>query len=298
MAERTSKLCSLSELVARIPDGARVAFGGFAVYQKPMAIVREIVRQHKKELTIVGTVHSMDADMLIGAGCVKRIETSYVGMEKYGLAPNFRRAVQQGRIQVVHYPEMLAWDRFRADREGWPFWPCYCLGGCEGILENSEIKEYRCPVTGKQAWALPAAKPDVVIVHAYQGDCYGNLRLQPHSMLPQAMDVEMARSCSCVLATIEELIAHDELCKTPHLNQIPAMRTTAICAAPYGSHPLSTLLKKREDAQHMRLYIEAAKNDESFAGYLDKYIYGTRDEAQYLALIGQAHLEALKEETV
>ena len=127
MAERTSKLCTLSELVSRIPDGSRVAFGGFAVYQKPMAAVRELIRQGKKHLTIVGTVHSLDVDMLVGAGCVDCVETSYVGLERYGLAPNFRRAVQDGRIKLVSYPEMLAWERLRADREGWPFWPCLSL---------------------------------------------------------------------------------------------------------------------------------------------------------------------------
>ena len=296
MQERTSKLCSLSALAAQVPDGARVAIGGFAVYQKPMAIVRELIRQRKKGLTIVGTVHSLDADMLIGAGCVERIETSYVGLEKYGLAPNFRRAVQRGTIRLVHYPEMLAWDRFRADREGWPFWPCYSLGGCEGILDNPEIIEYRCPVSGRRAWALPAARPDVVLLHAYQGDCYGNLRLQPHSMLPQAMDVEMARSCGCVLATVEELLTTEELCRQPQYNQIPALRMTAVCVAPHGSHPLSTLSKTREDEPHIRLYTEAAKSEEGFRAYLERYVYGAEDEAQYLTLIGQAQLAALKED--
>lgn len=295
MAERASKLCALSELVSRIPDGARLAIGGFAVYQKPMAAVREIVRQRKKNLTIVGTVHSMDVDMLVGAGCVARVETSYVGMEKYGLAPNFRRAVQSGAVTVVHYPEMLAWDRFRADREGWPYWPSYSLGGCDGVLNNPEIVEYRCPVSGRRVWALPAARPDAVLIHAYQGDCYGNIRLQPHSMLPQAMDVEMARSCGTVLATVEELVEHEAMKATPHLNLIPAMRTTAICAAPFGSHPLSTLLKRKEDETHMREYMAASKTEDGFRAYLDKYVYHCKDEAEYLALVETAYPEQLEE---
>lgn len=295
MPERASKLCSLSELVARIPDGARLTIGGFAVYQKPMAAVREIARQRKRGLTIVGTVHSMDVDLLVGAGCVDRVETSYVGLEKYGLAPNFRRAVQSGRVKVVHYPEMLAWDRFRADREGWPFWPCYSLGGCEGVLENPEITEYKCPVTNRRAWAIPAARPDVVLIHAYETDRYGNLRLQPHSMLPQAMDVEMARACGTVLATAEACVAHEQICQTPHLIQIPAMKTSAVAVVPSGSHPLSTLLAAREDEAHMRLYAEAAKTDEGFASYMARYVYGTADEAQYQALIGAERLAELRE---
>lgn len=296
MAERTSKLCTLSELVSRIPDGSRVAFGGFAVYQKPMSAVRELIRQGKKHLTIVGTVHSLDVDMLVGAGCVDRVETSYVGLERYGLAPNFRRAVQEGRIELVSYPEMLAWDRFRADREGWPFWPCYSLGGNDAILGNPDIKEYTCPVTGRRAWALPAAKPDVVVIHGYQGDKYGNVRLQGHSMLPQAMDVEMARSCSTVLVTLEELIDNAEIRKTPELTQIPAMRVSGVTPVVHGSHPLSTLLKCREDEAHMRLYAEAAKTPEGFREYLDRYVYSTADEQQYRQVIGEEQLAGLEEE--
>lgn len=295
MAERESKVCTLTQLVGRIPDGARVAFGGFAVYQKPMAIVREMVRQKKRDLTIVGTVHSMDADLLIGAGCVKRIETSYVGLEKYGLAPNYRRAVQTGTVQAVYYPEMLAWDRFRADREGWPFWPCYSLGGCECVLENKDVLEYRCPMTGKRAWALPAASPDVVVIHGYKGDRYGNLQLQPHSMLPQSMDVEMARSSLNLLASVETLAAPGEIGHQPQLTMIPAFRTKALAVVPHGSHPLSTLSMMREDEAHIQLYVEAAKTPETFARYLEAYLYGTKDEAEYQEKIGLDRLAELEE---
>ncbi len=296
MAERKSKLCSVSDLAEQIPDGARVAFGGFAVYQKPMAVVREIARQRKRHLTIVGTVHSMDADMLIGAGCVDRIETSYVGLEKYGLAPNYRRAVQNGKVTVAHYPEMLAWDRFRADREGWPYWPCYSLGGCEGVLETLDIIEYHCPVSGRRVWALPAAQPDVVVIHGYRGDCYGNIQLQQHSMLPQSMDVEIARACGTVLASVENLVKNDAVRQEPQFTLIPAFKTQAVAYAPFGSHPLSTLSAVREDELHFSIYVEAAKSEETFRAYLEKYVYGTKDEEEYGQLIGSERLLELKED--
>ena len=212
------------------------------------------------------------------------------------MATAYKAEVQDGRIKLVSYPEMLAWDRFRADREGWPFWPCYSLGGNDVILNNPDIKEYTCPVTGRRAWALPAAKPDVVVIHGYQGDKYGNVRLQGHSMLPQAMDVEMARSCSTVLVTLEELIDHAEIRKTPELTQIPAMRVSGVTPVAHGSHPLSTLLKCREDEAHMRLYAEAAKTPEGFREYLDRYVYSTADEQQYRQVICEEQLAGLEEE--
>lgn len=292
--ERTSKLCSLEEAATFIEDGDRIAFGGFAIYQKPMAMVQELIRAEKKDLTIVGCVHSIEADILIGAGCVSAIETSYVGLEKYGLAQNYRRYVQQGRIKVVHYPEMLAWDRFRADREGMPFWPVYFLGGSDIVKYNPEIIPFTCPTTGKQAWAVPAAKPDVVVIHAYRGDKYGNVQLQPRSMLPQYLDVDMARSCRKVIVTVSELVDTEEIKKSPHLTLIPSFRTTAICHVPRGSHPTATVSVAEEDAAHLQMYVEASKSEELFNEYLNKYIRGTKNFEEYCSLIGVSQLEDLE----
>ena len=83
---RRSKLASLTEAAALVEDGMRVALGGFAIYQHPMALVRELIRQGRRDLTVVGVANGIEVDMLAGAGCLGRVETSYVGLEKYGLA--------------------------------------------------------------------------------------------------------------------------------------------------------------------------------------------------------------------
>lgn len=292
--ERTVKLCSLEDAVSAIPEGARIAFGGFAVYQKPMAAAQQIIRAGIKNLTIVGCVNSIEADMLIGAGCVAAIETSYVGLEKYGLAQNYRRALQSGKLKVVHYPEMLAWDRFRADREGMPFWPVYFLGGNDVARDNPQIVPFTCPVTGKQAWAVPAAKPDVVVIHAWRGDKYGNIQIQERSMLPQYLNVDMARSCKNLIVTVEELADTEEIKKSPHLTLIPAFRTAAVCHVPLGSHPTPTLSCTEEDAAHYEAYVNASADEEAFEAYLDKYIRGTKDFAEYLSLIGEPRSKTLE----
>lgn len=292
--ERTEKLCSLEQAVSLINDGDRIAFGGFAVYQKPMAAVQQIIRAGKKDLTIVGCVHSIEADMLIGAGCVSTIETSYVGLEKYGLAANYRRALQEGRIRVVHYPEMLAWDRFRADREGMPFWPVYFLGGNDVARDNPDIKSFTCPITGKQAWAIPAAKPDVVVIHAWRADKYGNVQIQERSMLPQYLNVDMARACRNLIVTVEEIVDTEVIKQSPQLTLIPAFRTAAVCLVPHGSHPTATVACTEEDGDHFEAYVAASDSSEHFDAYLDEYIRGTRDFSAYLEKIGETHLKELE----
>ena len=292
--ERTEKLCTLDQAVSLIHDGDRIAFGGFAVYQKPMAAVQQIIRAGKRNLTIVGCVHSIEADMLIGAGCVSTIETSYVGLEKYGLAMNYRRALQEGRIRVVHYPEMLAWDRFRADREGMPFWPVYFLGGNDVARDNPEIKTFTCPITGKQAWAVPAAKPDAVVIHAWRADKYGNVQIQERSMLPQYLNVDMACACRNLIVTVEEIVDTEVIKQSPQLTLIPAFRTAAVCLVPHGSHPTATVACTEEDGSHFETYVAASDSSEHFDAYLDEYIRGTKDFSAYLEKIGKAHLKELE----
>src|SRR5690606_12611501 len=114
--ERRSKVVSLQQAAGLVADGMRIGLGGFAIYQRPMAFVRELIRQRRKDLTVVGVTNSIEADMLIAAGTCSRLETSYMGFEKFGLAPAFRRACEKHGFDAVDYPELLAWDRFRADQ--------------------------------------------------------------------------------------------------------------------------------------------------------------------------------------
>lgn len=295
MPKRKEKLCSLKEAVKLIPDGARIAFGGFAVYQKPMAAVHEIIRAGKKELTIVGSVNSLDVDMLAGAGALKRVETSYVGLEAFGLAPNYRRAVQQGEIEVVHYSEMMAWDRFRANWDGLPYWPAYYLGGSDLARLNPEIIPYVCPVTGKDAWAVPPANPDVVILHAKAADKYGNVVIADRHLYPQSMDVTMSHAGGRLMITAEEIRDTESLKKQPHLTYIPSYKVQCVIHVPFGSHPTPTLLSTRMDREHFGVYAKAAQSPEAFQEYLDKYIRGTENFKEYLLLTGAREGE-LKEE--
>ncbi|MHB1315955.1 MAG: CoA transferase subunit A [Christensenellales bacterium] len=286
MGERTVKLCTLEEAAKYVEDGMRLAIGGFAVYQKPMAMVHALIRAKRRNLTLVGACHSIDADMMIGAGCISRIETSYVGLEKFGLALNYRRAVQNGDIKVVHYPEVLCWDRFRADREGFPYWPVYFLGGSDIVRYNEEIIPYTCPVTGKPVHALPAAKPDVVIIHAYAADKYGNVQIQERYLIPQSQDIIMARAAKKLIVTAEKIIDTEELYKNPQRTVIASFSTTCVVHVPCGSHPTPTLSVTTTDNSHFQLYADACKTPEGFQEYLDKYVYGTKDFASYLQLAG------------
>jgi glutaconate CoA-transferase subunit A len=295
MVQTKSKLISLEAAAGLVGDGARIALGGFAVYQKPMAFVRELIRQGRRNLTVIGSANSYDVDLLAAAEAVKRVETSYVGLEKYGLARNFRRAAEAGALEVVDYPEMVSWDRFRASQENLKFWPVPFLGGNDVVTYNKDIKEFPCPISGRRMFAVPAADPDIVVIHAVAADDRGNVVLPAHRLLPQSGDVLMARSCDNVIVTAEKIVPHSFIKRHARLVEIPSYRTKAIVEAPYGSHPTPTLGRYGADEEHCAAYAKAAESADSFKAYLDRFVFGPKDYYDYLDLIGARRLAAIQD---
>ena len=291
--KRSGKIVSLEQAAALVKDGCRLALGGFSIYQRPMAFVRELIRQRRRDLTIVGVTNSIETDMLIGAGAVRRIETSYVGHEKYGLAKNFRRASEEDGLDVVDYPELLCWDRFRASQENLSFWPAAGLGGTDIVRLNADIKPFDCPVSGRSMHALPAAAPDVVVVHALAADIYGNVIVPSYRNLPQSLDLTLARCCNTVIVTVERIVTESFLKRHAQLVEIPAVRVSALCVVPFGAHPTSMLGRYQDDDPHWQAYIEASGSAGSFSAYLDEFVHRAKSNDAYLDSIGGAHLASL-----
>ncbi|MBI3992131.1 MAG: CoA transferase subunit A, partial [Candidatus Lambdaproteobacteria bacterium] len=285
----------LAEAAGMVRDGMRVALGGFAVYQHPMAFVRELIRQGRRDLTIVGVANGIELDLLAGAGCLRRVETSYVGLEKFGLAQNFRRLVERGALEVVDYPEMIAWDRFRANQENLTFWPALFLGGTDIVRRNADIKEFPCPLTGRTIAAIPPADPDVVVLHAIAGDRYGNVLVPARHALPQSLDVTLSRACERLIVTVERVVEPGYIEARAHLNQVPAFRTSAIVEVPWGAHPTPVHGATLTDEAHFAAYVEASASDESFRAYLDEYVLAPADHMAYLERIGTPRLLALRD---
>jgi glutaconate CoA-transferase subunit A len=290
---RASKVLSLGEAARLVPDGARIAIGGQSVYQHPMALVRELIRQRRRNLTVVGVLNGPELDMAAAAGCVSKVETSYVGLEQFGLARNFRRLAEGGRILIEDYSEITAFDRFRASEAGLTFLASPHLGGSDVVARNPRVKPFNCPLTGRPYVAIPPADPDVVIIHAAAADQYGNVLGARSKLLPQAFDEIVARTCDTVIVTVEKLVDNAYVRRNADLTVIPGFRVTAVVEAPWGAHPCHSLGFYALDREHFAEYVEASRDDVSFAAYLDRYVFGVQNEAEYLARIGLPRLMSL-----
>jgi len=295
MNEPTIKLRTLPEAASLIADGSRIHLGGMAVHNHPMAFVHELLRQGTKNLTVVSHVSANDVDILIGAGRVKRLEFSYVGLEEFGTAPCFRRAVQSGEIELSEYSEPVAFERFACSARGMPFFTTREMVGTDLPRVNADIKEIVDPFGSGVYHAVSAAEPDWVILHAPAGDKYGNVLFFPHRQLPEDLDLTASRTTRNLIVTVEQIVAHERVKQLPYLNLIPRFRTTAIVEAPYGAHPFSCLHVYDQDREHLAAYAQAGRATDTFSRYLDEYVYGMASHDAYLDHIGAARLAKLRQ---
>jgi glutaconate CoA-transferase subunit A len=264
-----------------------VALGGGLCARLPMAMVRELVRQGRRGLHLIGSAHSIDVDLLVATGAVRRCEESYVGFEQdLGLAPGYRRAAEAGTIEVAESCCATILAQLRAAEMGLPFLPVRGVRGSDIGRLHPEYAEITCPFTGETLVAVPALRPDVALLHAPAGDRYGNLHLEQ----PYVLDERFASASRLVIATVDELVSTEEVALAGVT--IPAHLVAAVAEVPYGAHPSSCYPRYAYDRGHLRDYLSAA---ESGPGGLEKYLatYVQGSEQDYRDAIGPDPLAAL-----
>lgn len=281
------KRASLADAVSLVTDGAIVALGGGLSARLPMAMVRELVRQGRRGLHLVGSAHSIDVDLLVAAGAVRRCEESYVGFEQdLGLAPAYRRAAEEGSIEVAESCCATILAQLRAAEMGLPFLPVRGVRGSDIGRLHPEYAEITCPFTGETLVAVPALRPDVALLHAPSGDRYGNLHLEQ----PYVLDERFAAASRMVVATIDELVSTDEVAACGVT--VPGHLVAAVTEVPFGAHPSSCYPRYAYDRGHLREYVAAAQSGPDDLGkYLAVYVYGS--EESYRDAVGADRLGAL-----
>jgi len=281
------KRVSLAEAVALVRDDAIVALGGGLSARLPMALVRELIRQGRRGLHLVGSAHSIDVDMLVAVGAVRRCEESYVGFEQdLGLAPAYRRAAEEGSIEVAESCCVSMLAQLRAAEMGLPFLPVRGVRGSDIAALHPEYATITCPFTGEVLIAVPALRPDVALLHAPSGDRYGNLHLEQ----PYVLDERFASASRVVIATVDELVSTEEVVASGVT--IPAHLVTAVVLAPFGAHPTSCYPRYAYDHGHLREYVSAAQSGpDDFEKFLATYVCGS--EESYLTAVGAERLSTL-----
>ena len=286
------KQMSMAEAVDRfVADGAVLAMGGFGHVRVSMAAVYEIIRRHRRHLALLGKTAVHDADLLIGSGCVDRVEVAYTfGHELRGLSPASRRAVEAGSCRVVGEVSNAVFQwRFLAAMMGVPFMPARNLLGTD-TLKHSPAKVVTDPFTGRPICLLPACYPDVAFIHVPRCDRFGNAQIDGTLI----EDFELARAARRLVITTEQIIPEEDIRQTPWHTAIPFFLVDAVVQVPFGSHPCQMPLLYFFDEEHIGEWLAMSRSPEGTTEYFDRYVHGVADFAAYLELVGgperMAHL--------
>lgn len=278
------KRMRVHEAVERfVQDSDYLAIGGFGHVRVPMAVIYEIIRQRRRDLVVAGKTAVHDIDVLIGAGCVSRVDCAYAfGHELRGLSPSGRRAVEGGTVRVVSELSNGTYQwRFLAGMMGIPFIPVRGLAGTD-TFEKSAAIVIKDPWSGKPVTLMPAAYPDVALIHVHRCDRFGNAQIDGTAI----EDVELARSGRRVIITAEQIIDENEIRQQPDRTAIPFYVVDAVCEVPFGGHPGQMPYHYFFDEAHIGEWLSLSKTPEGAHEYLDRYVYGPADFKGYLELVG------------
>jgi acyl CoA:acetate/3-ketoacid CoA transferase alpha subunit len=291
--ELKDKTTSASEAVARyIHDGEFIASGGFGHVRVSMAIVYEIIRQKKRNLYMAGKTSVHDLDVLIGAGCVDRVEAAYsFGHELRGLSPASRRMVESGRCKVIAETSNAGYQwRWLAAMMGLPFIPSRNLLGTD-TGGYSCCKVVTDPFSGKPINLIPAAYPDAAFIHVHRCDMYGNAQID--GILVE--DFELSRCARRLIITTEEIVDIEIIRREPWRTSIPYFVVDAVIEVPFGSHPCEMPERYYYDEEQIAEWLRLSKTEEGTEEYLNKYVFRVDDFEDYLQQnVGVKRLEYLK----
>jgi glutaconate CoA-transferase subunit A len=255
---------SLPEAARLVQPGDTLALGGMTLYRRPVAFVRELLREGIDGLTILALTCGLEADLLVGAGRVARTRTCYFGLEAFGFAPMFTHAVSAGRVEVIEETEASLTFGLRATLAGVGFMPGQGWIGTDLLAVRPDVKMVTCPYTSRQLVAFPALRPDVVVIHAQECDRSGNAVLIGNL----AIDIELAMAAQRVIVTAERIV--DVPSK---LISVSELYTTAVVETPRGAWPTSCYPEYPLDAAEILRYVETCA-DGRFGDYLVEFLEG------------------------
>ncbi|MFY1633246.1 CoA transferase subunit A [Solwaraspora sp. WMMB335] len=266
MGETTSLADAVAELVH---DGDSVALEGFT-HLIPTAAGQEIIRQGRRDLTLIRMTPDIVYDQLIGAGCARKLIFSWAGNPGVGSLHRFRDAVQRGwprPLEIEEHSHAGMANRYVAGAAGLPFAVLRGYVGTDLVDRTPTIAPITCPFTGEVLTAVPALNPDVGIVHAQQADRRGNVQMWGITGVHKEVVLAARRS----LVTVEEIV--DELTPRPGAVVLPAWAITRVAEVPGGAHPsYADGYSDRDNAYYQR-WDEISRDRETFTRWLHEHVF-------------------------
>lgn len=289
-----SKVLPLGEALRRhVPDGASVAMGTALECLIPFAAAHELIRQGRRDLTLVGPISDICFEQLIAAGCVRQVVAAWVGNVQHGAAYAFRRALEQGiprPLDIEDHSNFSIALALEAAAQGVPYLPTRSLLGSDLLGRNSRLRVASCPFTGVPLVLVPALAPDVAILHVQRADADGNC----HAWGPTGVSAAAGKASRAVILLTEELVEPAVIRSDPNRTLLPGFLVTAVVHLPRGAHPSPVQGHyNRDHALYADWHAQSATAPGAEA-WLDEWVRRPGGHAGYLEKLGPARLDRLR----
>ena len=287
------KLRSLREAIALdVKDGMSIAMGCALESLIPFAASHEIIRQEKRNLTLIGPISDMQFDQMIGAGCAKKVIASWIGNVAAGLGHNYRRAAEHGipgPIEIEEHSNFTIALGLQAAAMGVPYLPTRTIGGSD-FADGEPFRRVRCPFTGEKLLAVRALAPDLAVLHVQRADRQGNAHVWGNLGVMR----EAALAAKKVILTCEEIVDHETILSDPNRTVIPGFVVSSVVHEPFASFPSPTQGYACRDDDSYFEYHRASRSAEGFAAWLQEWVIRVRDQREFLDRLGPERVQRLK----
>jgi glutaconate CoA-transferase subunit A len=271
-------IASLQEAVANlVRDADAVALEGFT-HLIPFAAAHEVIRQQRRDLTLIRMTPDLIYDQMIGMGCATRLIFSWGGNPGVGSLHRFRDAIQNGwpnRLAIEEHSHADMAARYQAGASKMPFAVMRGYIGSDLPKHNRNIRSITCPFTGEVLAATPALNPDVTIIHAQKADRKGNVLI--YGII--GVQKEAALAAQKVIVTVEEIV--DDLNAPMNACVLPAWTVSYVCAVPGGAHPSYAHGYYKRDNAFCKAWDSISRDRDSFQAWMKRHVLSTADFAEY-----------------
>lgn len=283
-----AKITPLREAVASlVHDGDTVALEGFT-HLIPHAAGHEIIRQGRRDLTLVRMTPDLIYDQLIGMGCAAKLIFSWGGNPGVGSLHRFRDAVEQGwphRLEIEEHSHAGMANAYVAGASNLPFALLRGYTGSDLPKVNPNIRFIECPFTGEKLAAIPSVRPDVTVIHAQKADRRGNVLLW--GILGVQKEAVLAARRSIV--TVEEIV--DELDAPPNACVLPYWALSAVCPVPGGAYPSYAQGYSERDNRFYKAWDPIARSRDGFQAWMQRHVLDTDDFAGFRRVLAESMKE-------
>ena len=288
MRAASNKLATLADAAALVNDGDIVVAGGCCYSRTPWAMLLELLRAQRRDLTLARNLMCYESELFLATGAATKLISSWVGIGlRWGIPKVFREYVERDPAIYEEWSHLSFGLRLMAASMGVPFLPTASLLGSD-LLQRLPAQEMRCPFTDQLLVAVPALVPDVALIHVHTVDAAGNAQIEG----PAYMDVELARAAKTVIVTAEEVVPADAIVRRNDHTKIPGFVVDAVVEVPFGSYPHECHGRYEADFAHFDAYSEQVIAD-GVAGveaYLAEYVERPGSFAGFLDMVGASTL--------